>query len=221
MSAAEAGSTTEPASGLLAAGVLAGRELGDDVTVWLVRHGETEWSRSGQHTGTTDLPLTELGERQARAVRDVLGDLRPALVLSSPLQRALRTAELADLRVDETVDDLVEWNYGEYEGRTSSEIREQHPGWTIWEDGAKGGEAPQQVADRADRVLTRIAERLDDGPIVLIGHGHFSRALGARWLGLPVAAGGNLLLGTAAPCLLGAQYGVPAIVHWNLPNPAA
>jgi broad specificity phosphatase PhoE len=117
--------------------------------------------------------------------------------------------------------ELVEWNYGEYEGRTTAEIRDQVPDWSVWTHGAPGGETPEQVQARADRVLGRAAEHLGDGPVVLVGHGHFRRALGARWIGLPVTAGGNLLLGTAAPCLLGAQYAVPAIVHWNLPNPAA
>lgn len=215
-----AGSATEPASA--ASGEpLSDRDLPDDTTLWLVRHGETEWSKSGQHTGTTDLPLTENGERQAKAVRDLLGDLAHPYVLCSPLHRARRTAELAGLDVNAVEAELVEWDYGEYEGRTTAEIREQVPDWSIWTHGARGGETPQQVQARADRVLQRAAEHLGDGPVVLVGHGHFSRALGTRWIGLPITAGGNLLLSTAAPCLLGAQYGVPALVHWNLPNPAA
>jgi probable phosphoglycerate mutase len=191
------------------------------VRLWLVRHGETEWSASGQHTSVTDLPLTERGRRQAVAVRDVLGDLSPALVLSSPRRRALETAELAGLTVDETTEDLAEWAYGAYEGLTSAQIREEVPDWTIWQDGARDGETAAEVGARADRVLARAARVLPSGPVVLIGHGHFSRVLGARWIGLPVAAGGNLLLGTAAPSLLGAQYGAPVIDRWNLPNPAA
>jgi probable phosphoglycerate mutase len=216
----EAGSATEPASSA-SGDPLRDRELPDDTTLWLVRHGETEWSKSGQHTGTTDLPLTENGERQAKAVRELLGDLPHPYVICSPLQRARRTAELAGLDVDAVDPELVEWNYGEYEGRTTAQIREQVPDWAIWTHGARGGESPQAVQARADRVLQRAAEHLGDGPVVLVGHGHFSRALGARWIGMPVTAGGNLLLSTAAPCLLGAQYGVPALVHWNLPNPAA
>lgn len=216
----EAGSRAEPASRSFA-DALTGRELPDDTTLWLVRHGETEWSKSGQHTSTTDLPLTENGERQAKAVRDLLGALRHAYVISSPLQRARRTADLAGLDVSAVDPELVEWNYGEYEGRTTAEIRDQVPDWSIWTHGARGGETPEQVQARADRVLQRAAAHLDDGPVVLLGHGHFSRALGARWIGLPVTAGASLLLSTAAPCLLGAQYGVPALVHWNLPNPAA
>jgi broad specificity phosphatase PhoE len=216
----EAGSATEPASPA-SGGPLRDRELPDETTLWLVRHGETEWSKSGQHTGITDLPLTENGERQAKAVRDLLGDLPRPYVICSPLQRAQRTAELAGLDINAVDPELVEWNYGEYEGRTTAEIREQVPDWSIWTHGARGGEAPQAVQARADRVLKRAAEHLGDGAVVLVGHGHFSRALGARWIGLPVTGGGNLLLSTAAPCLLGAQYGVPALVHWNLPNPAA
>jgi probable phosphoglycerate mutase len=209
--------TAGPAAG--SAFVLPG--LPDDVQLWLVRHGETEWSASGRHTGRTDIALTEAGERQARAVRDVLGDLAPALVLCSPLRRALDTARLAQLHVDEVTDDLAEWDYGAYEGRTTGEIRAEKPNWSLWADGVPGGETARQVAERADRVLTRAAHALERGPVVLVGHGHFSRVLGARWIGLPVSGGGNLLLGTAAPSLLGAQYGVPVITRWNLPNPAA
>jgi broad specificity phosphatase PhoE len=196
-------------------------ELPDDVQVWLVRHGETEWSASGQHTSRTDLPLTDAGERQARAIGDLLGDVTPVLVLCSPRRRATDTAELAGLRVDETTEDLAEWDYGEYEGRTTGDIQAERPGWSLWSDGVPGGETSRQVGARADLVLARVAEALRDGPVVLVGHGHLSRVLGARWIGLPVSGGAHLLLGTAAPCLLGAQYGEPVIVHWNLPNPAA
>jgi broad specificity phosphatase PhoE len=194
-------------------------DLPDDVALWLVRHGETEWSAAGRHTGTTDVPLTEAGERQAAALRPMLDGLRPALVLASPRTRAQETARLAGLTVDETTDDLAEWDYGEYEGRTTDEIRSERPEWSIWTDGVPGGESQAQLAARADRVLTRAAAALAEGPVVLVGHGHFSRVLGARWVGLPVAGGAHLLLGTAAPSVLGAQYGVPAIVRWNVPNP--
>jgi probable phosphoglycerate mutase len=196
-------------------------ELPDHVELWVVRHGETEWSASGQHTSITDLPLTAAGERQAAAVREIIGELSPALVLSSPRRRALRTAELAGLRVDATTEDLAEWFYGAYEGKTSTEIRAEVPDWTIWRDGARDGESVESVQARADRVLSRAIQAMPDGPVVLVGHGHFSRVLGARWIGLGAAAGGNLLLGTAAPSLLGAQYGLPVINRWNLPNPAA
>jgi broad specificity phosphatase PhoE len=196
-------------------------ELGDDVQLWLLRHGETEWSASGQHTSTTDLPLTPAGERQAEALRGFVEELAPALVLSSPRRRAVDTARLAGLSVDETTEDLTEWDYGAYEGRTTAEIRADNPGWSLWRDGVPGGETRAQIARRADRVLTRAAAAVGNGPVVLVGHGHLSRVLGARWLGLPVTGGAHLLLGTAAPSILGAQYGVPVIVRWNLSNPAA
>jgi len=196
-------------------------ELPDDVELWIVRHGETEWSASGRHTGTTDLALTEAGERQARALAPMLADIHPKLVLSSPRRRARETAELAGLRIDEVTEDLAEWNYGAYEGRTTDDIRAERPGWSIWTDGVPGGETEEQVGARADRVLRRATHALLDGPVVLVGHGHFSRVLGARWMGMPVSGGAHLLLGTAAPSVLGAQYGAPAVVRWNLPNPAA
>jgi probable phosphoglycerate mutase len=195
--------------------------LPDGVQLWLVRHGETEWSASGQHTSITDLPLTDAGERQAKALQGVLSGVEPALVLCSPRRRAVHTAELAGLNVDEVTEDLAEWYYGEYEGLTTAEIRRSDPTWSIWTHPAPGGESSAQVAVRADRVLTRALDALPDGPVVLVGHGHFSRVLGARWIGLPVAGGARLLLGTAAPSILGAQYGASTIVRWNLPNPAA
>jgi probable phosphoglycerate mutase len=196
-------------------------EVSDGAELWLIRHGETEWSATGKHTSVTDVPLTEAGEDRARALAPMLADLAPTLVLSSPRRRALDTARLAGLTVDEATDDLAEWNYGEYEGRTTHELRAENPGWSIWTDVVPGGETSEQVAERADRVLHRAAEALADGPVVLIGHGHFSRALGARWIGLPVSGGAHLLLGTAAISILGAQYGVRAIVRWNLSNAAA
>jgi broad specificity phosphatase PhoE len=192
-----------------------------DNEVWLVRHGETEWSAAGRHTGTTDLPLTEAGEQQAQALSSMLAELSPAVVVCSPRRRARDTAQLAGLRVDEITDDLAEWNYGSYEGRTTHEIRAERPGWSIWADGVPDGETEAQVGARADRVLAQAAQALQQGPVVLVGHGHFSRVLGARWMGMPVSGGAHLLLGTAAPSILGAQYGTPAIVRWNLPNPAA
>jgi broad specificity phosphatase PhoE len=213
MTAAEAGPDTGPA--------FVAPALPDSVQLWLVRHGETEWSASGQHTSSTDVELTPAGERQAEALRSMVADLKPALVLCSPRRRARDTAGLAGLHVDEIDDDLVEWDYGAYEGRTSAEIRETSPDWTIWADGAPGGETPSQVSARADRVLARAVSRMADGPVVLVGHGHFSRALAGRWIGLPVSGGARLLLGTAATSVLGAQYGTPLIVRWNITNPAA
>jgi probable phosphoglycerate mutase len=210
---AEAGPEAGPASAAPA-------ELPDDVQLWLVRHGETEWSRSGRHTGRTDLPLTAAGEDEARGLRAVLADVRPALVLCSPLLRARDTARLAgyqDIVID---DDLAEWDYGDYEGRTSAEIRADRPGWTLWTDGVPNGERIELVSARADRVIARARASLADGPVVLVAHGHISRVIGARWIALAPQAGANLALGTAAPSVLGFQYDAPVIVHWNLPNPA-
>jgi len=129
-------------------------------------------------------------------------------------------AELAGLHVDDVVDDLAEWDYGDYEGRTSENIRNEIPGWTIFTHGVPGGETADQVGARADRVLCRAAAALVGGPVILVAHGHISRVLGARWIGLPVEAAASLLLNSAAPCLLGAQYQVPVIDQWNRPNPA-
>src|SRR5690242_14343875 len=152
MTTTEAGSGMEPASGM--------PELPDDVQLWLVRHGETEWSASGRHTGVTDVPLTDAGERQARALAPMLADSDPALVMCSPRRRARDTAQLAGLPVDEVTEDLAEWTYGEYEGRTTQEIRAERPGWSIWADGVPGGETETQVGARADRVLVRVAKAL-------------------------------------------------------------
>jgi probable phosphoglycerate mutase len=192
----------------------------DGAQLWLIRHGETEWSHDGRHTGTTDIPLTPRGEDEARALTPLMRTLRPALVLCSPRERAKRTAELAGLNIDAIDPDLSEWDYGDYEGLTSDQIHKTDPGWTIFAgDGAPGGERAGDVAIRADRVLTRSANALPGGPVVLIAHGHISRVLGARWIGLPVSGGASLLLDEAAPCVLGAEKGVPVIVHWNRPNP--
>jgi broad specificity phosphatase PhoE len=189
--------------------------------LWLIRHGETEWSRTGRHTGRTDIPLTTHGEDEAGALAPLLAGVRPALVLCSPRARALRTAQLAGLRVDAIDDDLCEWDYGDYEGLTSAEIHRSYPGWTIFAGGAPGGEDEDQISNRADRVLARAAAALQDGPVILVAHGHISRVLGARWIGLPVSGGARLLLDEAAPCLLSVQYGVQVISRWNEPNPKA
>jgi broad specificity phosphatase PhoE len=189
----------------------------------LVRHGETEWSRGGRHTGTTDIPLTPMGEKQARALGPLLAGVCPATVFTSPRSRAIRTAELAglsDVCTVEVLDDLAEWNYGEYEGVTTPEIRKTRPGWTIWTSDPPGGETAAQVGARADRALDRIRAALEAGPVVAVGHGHFSRVLAARWLGLPVAGGALFVLGPASPCLLGSEHGRPAVHRWNVPNPA-
>jgi probable phosphoglycerate mutase len=208
----EAGSHLEPAfvvpSGLA------------DVQLWLIRHGETEWSRRGQHTSRTDVPLTANGERQASALRGMLVDVHPVLVLCSPRQRAVRTAQLAGLAVDAIDDDLVEWDYGEYEGMTTQEIRKAVPGWSLWTHPMPGGETPSQVAARADRVLARAAPRLEEGPVVLVAHGHVCRVIGARWIGLRAIDGARVALDTAAPSVLGTEHDIPVIHRWNMPNPA-
>jgi len=189
----------------------------------LVRHGETEWSRSGRHTSVTDVPLTPTGEKQARALSPLLAGVCPATVFTSPRARARRTADLAglgDLCKVEVLDELAEWVYGEYEGVTTPQIRASRPDWTIWTGDPPGGETAEQVGARADRVLERVRDALADGPVVAVGHGHFSRVLVARWLGLPVSGGGMFVLGPASPCLLGSEHGRPAVHRWNVPNPA-
>jgi probable phosphoglycerate mutase len=188
----------------------------------LVRHGQTEWSATGRHTSVTDLPLTPEGERQARALGEALRGRSfvavPKLVevLSSPRQRALRTAELAGLTVTQVDEDLAEWHYGEYEGITSKEIRAVRPDWELWRAGCPGGETPEQVGARIDRVLARVHELLPRGDVALVGHGHSLRVVGARWVGLPVAAGGLLALDTASLSTLGYEHERPVLRSWNL-----
>ncbi len=185
----------------------------------LVRHGETAWSLGRRHTSYTDLELTTDGERQARAVGGLLGGRRFVRVLSSPRRRALRTAELAGLAVTATDPDLAEWNYGEYEGVTTAEIHADRPAWNLWTDGCPGGESPAEVGERLDRVLARVAPLLERGDVALVGHGHALRVLGARWVGLPPAAGGLLRLDTATVSLLGHEHGRRVIGRWNQPAP--
>jgi broad specificity phosphatase PhoE len=181
----------------------------------LIRHGQTEWSAAGRHTSYTDLDLTPEGERQARVAGERLAGRTLAAVISSPRKRALRTAELAGLAVTETTEDLAEWNYGEYEGITTPAIHETDPDWWLWTDGAPGGERPEQVAARLDRVLAHARTFLADGDVVLIAHGHSLRVAGARWIGLPAGGGGLLKLGTATLSVLGFEHGRPAIAAWN------
>ncbi|HZA57549.1 MAG TPA: histidine phosphatase family protein [Candidatus Udaeobacter sp.] len=182
--------------------------------VYLIRHGETEWSLSGQHTGSTDIPLTENGRKVAQLLEPVLARETFALVLTSPLQRARKTCELAGLGERAEIDrDLMEWNYGEYEGLTSREIREKAPGWLLFNDGCPGGETPEQVGDRADRVIARA--RGEQGNVVLFAHGHLLRVLAARWLGFAARAGRHLLLDTGTLNILGYYQGIPAIKRWN------
>jgi probable phosphoglycerate mutase len=184
--------------------------------VVLVRHGETEWSRSGQHTGVTDLPLLPEGEESARAVAPRLEGREFALVLSSPMQRARRTAELAGFGDRAEVDrDLCERNYGEYEGRTTKEIRVERPGWDVWRDDCPGGETLEQLAARADRVIERALAA--DGDTLLFAHSHLLRELAARWIGLGPGGGGKLVLGTATVSVLGFERERRVIRHWNAP----
>jgi broad specificity phosphatase PhoE len=181
----------------------------------LVRHGQTEWSANGRHTSFTELELTPEGERQARVAGERLAGRSFAAVISSPRRRALRTAELAGIAVSEVDEDLAEWNYGEYEGITSATIHETNPGWSLWTDGAPGGETPDQVGARLDRVLARARSFLDRGDVALIAHGHSLRVAGARWIGLPASGGGLLKLGTATLSTLGFEHGDQVIDTWN------
>jgi broad specificity phosphatase PhoE len=184
--------------------------------LWLVRHGETEWSANGRHTGRTDLPLTERGRRRARALAARLADRRFGLVLTSPLRRAIETSELAGLgERAQPRDDLREWDYGDYEGVTTAEIHEQRPGWSLWRDGCPSGEAAADVGQRADRVVAEV--RAAHGDAVVFGHGHMLRVLTARWLDLPGANGAFFALDTGALCTLGYEHEAPAIWLWNQP----
>jgi probable phosphoglycerate mutase len=181
--------------------------------IWLVRHGATEWSAAGRHTGRTDIPLTDEGRRQAKEAAAQLPDVRFAQVLTSPLVRARETAALAGF-ADATPDpDLQEWDYGDYEGRTTPDIRREQPGWTVWGDGCPGGESAADVGARADRVLDRV--RGIDGHVLLFAHGHLLRVLAARWIGLDPAAGALLALDTAAVSTLGYEREQPVLSRWN------
>ena len=182
--------------------------------VVLVRHGETAWSRSGRHTGNTDIPLTPAGEAAAARLEPLLAGVNFAQVLSSPLQRARRTAELAGFTGRLSVNaDLLEWNYGAYEGLTSAEIQAQAPGWLVFTDGCPDGESPGQVAERVDRLLAKV--RADQGPALLFAHGHLLRVLVARWLELPPSEGRRFLLDTATLNVLSHYKGVSALGCWN------
>jgi broad specificity phosphatase PhoE len=187
---------------------------GDGPTIVLVRHGATEWSAARKHTGRTDVPLSETGRRDAERLPERLAGYEFTVVLSSPLARARETAELAGfadrVQVD---DDLREFDYGEYEGRTTTEIREERPGWSVWRDGSPGGERPDDVGDRADRVIDRLLEA--GGDVAVFAHGHLLRVLGARWVELPAAYGGHLALDTGALSELGYERERRAIWLWN------
>ncbi|MFG1999782.1 histidine phosphatase family protein [Spirillospora sp. NPDC048911] len=192
----------------------------------ILRHGETEWSRDRRHTGRTDLPLTARGEDQARAVAPLVAARHPVRVVSSPAERARRTAELAGLRVDETDPDLWEWDYGGYEGVTSAAIREERPGWYLWDDGVIPGDADhpgepvEQVGKRVDAVLARVRPLLADGDVAMVAHGHVLRVLTARWLELEPASGRLFALDTGTVSTLGTEHDRPVITSWNVPPPA-
>jgi probable phosphoglycerate mutase len=191
--------------------------MSDDLPiVYLARHGETEWSLSGRHTGLTDLPLTARGERNARRLGERLQGSTFAKVFTSPLQRATKTCEFAGFKSAAEVDrDLVEWNYGDYEGKRGAEILKDRPDWQLFRDGCPGGESPAQIAGRADRVVRRV--RSVPGNTLIFSSGHFLRVLAARWLGLEPIAGRYLLLLTASVSALGYEHNLaePVIRFWN------
>jgi probable phosphoglycerate mutase len=201
--------------------VPANGDIGQRV-VYVLRHGETEWAATGRHTGTTDVPLTVAGEQQARRAGLVLSQLRgtnlpPALVLCSPRKRALRTAELAGLDVDEVTDDLAEWDYGDYEGLTTDEIREKVPNWTVWTHPIPRGESSDQVGARASHLLDRVTTAMSFGDVILIGHGHFSRVLIARWLEMSASDGVRFGLDPAGTTVLGSERGERQVLRSNIP----
>jgi len=186
------------------------------VNVLAIRHGETTWSLSGQHTGTTDIPLTDNGRRLAQRMGRVLVEKEFGLVLCSPLQRARETCELAGFGDKAIIDsDLVEWNYGKYEGLTPQQIHDIAPGWMIFQDGCPGGESPEEVGTRVDRVIARA--RAAESDVALFAHGHVLRVLAARWIGLPASGGQHFLLGTGTLSVLGYYRGIPALRIWNGP----
>ncbi len=185
----------------------------EEPEVWLVRHGETEWSKSGRHTGVTDLPLTDVGVAAARALGPLLTATEFSRILCSPRIRARHTAELAKVEPVRIVDELVEWDYGDYEGRTRIDIQEERPGWSVWTDGAPGGESPEHVTTRVDGVIATCREH--GGRSLLIAHGHILRSLAARWIDQPVTVGAHLPLDTAKVSVLGYDRGMPTINRWN------
>jgi broad specificity phosphatase PhoE len=182
----------------------------------LVRHGETEWSANGRHTSRTDLELTERGRERALELGPQLAERTFSLVLCSPLLRARQTCELAGFGdVAEICEDLREWDYGEYEGLTTPEIREQNPGWSLWRDGCPGGESPEQIGARADRVLERMSNPPDGADSLAFAHGHILRVVGARWIALETAGGARFALGAGSVSSLGFERETEVFTHWN------
>jgi broad specificity phosphatase PhoE len=186
----------------------------DTQQVWLVRHGATEWSREGRHTGRSDIPLEDLGRRQAEGLRTTLARHRFELVLASPLVRAAETARLAGVERARLDPDLMEWDYGDYDGLTTPQIRLRDPDWSLWRSGGPGGEAPAEAGRRADRVVARL--RQATGDVLVFSHGHFLRVLTARWLGLEPTTGRYFYLGTAGVGVLGYEHDKPVVRAWNL-----
>jgi broad specificity phosphatase PhoE len=186
----------------------------------LIRHGETEWSRTGRHTGKTDVPLTDEGRRQAEVLGAHIRGHEFALVLTSPLSRARETCAIAGLGEQAEIDErLAEWDYGAYEGVTTAEIRETVPGWTVWTGGCPDGESAEDVGRRADGVIERV--RAVEGDVALFAHGHILRVAAARWLGLPPDGGRLLALDTATLCVLGYERETAVVARWNLRPPTA
>jgi probable phosphoglycerate mutase len=183
--------------------------------VWLLRHAETEWSRDGKHTGRTEIPLTDAGREVARELRSRIEGRTFSGVLCSPLSRARETAQLAGLECSGLRDDLLEWDYGEYEGLTTPEIRETRPGWWLWTDGCPGGEMPDDVGARVDRVIAEVTGL--DGTVALVAHGHLLRVLGARWVEEQPAFGSRLYLGTGTISVLGFERHTRVLRAWNQP----
>jgi probable phosphoglycerate mutase len=186
----------------------------DKCLLWVVRHGDTEWSELRRHTGRTDIPLTDLGRRQAREAGERLDGRRFAAVFSSPLSRAAETARLAGFEAVEFEDDLLEWDYGEYEGRVTVDIRRDRPGWNVFHEGCPGGETAAEVGIRADRFIERV--RRIEGDVIAFSHSHLLRVLCARWLGLGGSDGRLFTLETGGIGVLGYEREVPVIRHWNL-----
>ena len=178
--------------------------------LFLLRHGETAWSKSGQHTGSTDIELTENGRAQAKLAGQVLGDLNldHPVVYSSPRQRALDTAELAGLSVNEISPLIAEWDYGEYEGVTTEQIRETNPDWLVWTDGCPGGESVAQVSERADRAIVMALEQMESRDVVFVSHGHFSRSVITRWVEVPLVEGSRFGMRTASVAMCGFEHGI-------------
>lgn len=184
----------------------------------LIRHGETTWSASGQHTSVTDLELTDTGMAQAKGLKPLLAARKFAAVWSSPRKRAVQTAELCGLPLTDIKPDLAEWAYGDYEGKTYDEVRAGDPDWSIWTKGGKGpgGESPEQIADRLDRVLDQAKDLLDQGDVAFVAHGHSLRVAAARWLGRPAVDGRDFTIDTASIAALGFEHGRQAVTLWNL-----